>query len=122
MPLLLTSAMSTGDLDPNTETYTHFKISYFSLDLMSRTIKVRGEFGSMIGDEFQVGVLPSRSFEIANITPHYDIYEQFIPGANYYDEITATLPDNLDDTLYDQVATALYEWINDNTTVSGVVE
>lgn len=95
MPLLLTTPLNPGDLDP-AGPYTHLKIDWFALLVPDNKIELVTSYGTMDGSTYTKGaVSPVTKYEVA--------------GADYGTMVTS-LP-NEGETIYAAAGRKLYEWL-----------
>jgi len=127
MPILLTTPKNTGDLDSNAPDgeYKELKIISFSLNPNQKKLYCVLEYGNTINDEWVKGVLSDFSISIGN-TPEREEYDSenelvVIPATTEYDDLMAMLPFNTTDSLYTQVAKALYQYLLDKELFAGTI-
>ena len=122
MPILLTTPINSGDLDPAApdHEYTEAKIISFTADIKNKALTLNVEYGNTVTGTWVSGLFPKICVRIVNI-PEIITEEGTIPADPQYDEIVATLPTSLVVPLYDAVSTNLYQWLLDNDVLVGTI-
>ena len=121
MPLQLTTAIDVGDLDSHD--YTHVMITDFYLDTRHRAIQVATAEGYLVDGTFVRGEKSrDKRFEIM------DIPERGVEGEPGHTAADPQYSDMAGETyghnsklLYDDVATALYQWMVDQGHYAGTI-
>lgn len=107
MPLQLTTPLDMGAVDDD---YTHVKIMQFGHDSLEGSIEMTLLHGTMSGNDFVRGKkIPNTTQKTFRVT-----------GQDYID-LVSELPANTTETLYDQVAEKLYQWLIDNGHYAGTI-
>jgi hypothetical protein len=98
MPIALTTAKATGDLDPDApgSEYAQAKITHFGINIEGRAISIRVEYGNTVSSVWQPGIL------LPNFVS--------IDGADY-DTLIAETPPNTTSSIYVHAANSLYQWL-----------
>lgn len=107
MPIQLTTALDMGAVDDD---YTHVKIMEFTHDALESAILLTVQHGTLSGQTFV------RGKKIPNTTQ-----KTFKVTGQDYTDLVAELPANTTETLYAQVAKALYQWLIDNGHYAGTI-
>ena len=112
MPILLTTPVQTGVLDPNGP-YLQVKIIQFTLDSIFKRIDLVCQYGNTDGEwvpGIRAGDVADKGFRI----------EDKDGGTDYTDMITA-ISAAADEVYYDKVKAILYQWLIDNSYYAGTI-
>lgn len=112
MALLLTTPRQTGDLDPNSSSYTHVKITVTRHDPINKTIALICQHGVDDGyGNWTKGVLPVGKYVIANVEG----------GTQHYNNVLGTMT-NGSESIGVATARTLYEWLINESIYIGTYE
>lgn len=116
MPIQLSSAFSVGDYEASD--YTHIRVSSFVVSIKNGTINFEVQYGYYddgawvwgkrqppVERQFQIKDTPANETNPDEITPEDPAYTTIIG---------ASVPNTIDEKLYDGIGRTLYQWLLDN--------
>lgn len=116
MPILLTTPVTTGDLD---FTYDRVKISQLTILPDFQRIEFMVEFGAVQESVWATGSFQpkvQRKFVIRNVPEQEDANGDPIEGSEITDftDTVAELPSDGSEKIYDGASRVVYQWLIDN--------
>ena len=84
MPLLLTTPLSTGSLDPNCSSYDYVKIMKFEHNAIAHYICLQVQWGTVVEGKWVAGIKPPVFFEIRGADYYAAMTEMPLEGETAY--------------------------------------
>jgi len=124
MALLLTTAVSPGDLEGFD--YDRVKIVDFQLKTEAKYIRFVVEYGTIQDSKWVAGMFQPvgfpKDYAIRDMIGQVDGAGDPIPDVTDFTDMVASLPTDGAELLYDGVARVLYQWLIDNGHFAGTIE
>lgn len=122
MPILLTTPFDPGSVDPG-KSYTHAKITRIDHKVDEKEIRLYVTYGYKLSGVWTPGRVRPDRFIIENKPELRDPEGNLLQAADpVFDNLAAPPPANLADSLYDQNAARLYQWLIDGGALAGTIE